>query len=38
VLIGDADVDVSEIDDVAEILAGAVVLLAGHDILALSPA
>ena len=30
VLVGDADVDVPEIDDVAEVLGGAIVLLVGH--------
>jgi hypothetical protein len=33
VLIADADVDVSEIDDVAEVLCGAIVLLVGHMLL-----
>src|SRR6202022_2270614 len=37
VLIGNADIHVSEIDDVAKILAGAIILLAGHDVLARSP-
>src|SRR5262249_11828169 len=37
VLIGDADIHVSEIDDVAEVLAGAVIVLAGHDVLARLP-
>jgi len=31
-LVGDADVDVPEIDDVAEVLAGAIVLLVGHGV------